>query len=217
MRWGVFVVVAACGRIGLDTSQPIGDASVGDARVVDAGADAAVHVLVGDTRSEQCSDNHPPGLAEASSFVATSSGRVTSLSIDYPAGDATELVLALYDDDATAFAPHTLLATATVTGGGAIGAGVLTAPTDQQPSVVQGTRYWISVFCRGGTVCFFRYTYTPGGSTSMCGTTGMMCSATTSSCTVHSASSTLVVPEQTWTLGGSTFGLSVNSYWASGA
>jgi hypothetical protein len=216
----MLVLVAACGRVGLDTGRKMdagGASDAGDARMVDAPIDAAFRVLVGDTRSEQCADGHNAGLAEASSFVATSTGKVSTLSIDYVGGTTSQLVLALYDDDSANFMPRTLLATATLSGGGVIGAGVHDVPTDLQPTVVQGTRYWISVFCVGaGTSCNVRYTYTPGQSASTCTTTGAPCSSTTPACTVHSNSGSLVVPEPTWTLGGAVFGLSVNSYWASG-
>jgi hypothetical protein len=127
-------------------------------------------------------------------------------------------VLALYDDNSASFMPRTLLATATVAPGGTIAAGVHTAPTDRSPLAQQGQRYWISVFCLGGS-CMFRYTYAPGGATNCCYGDACVntapCAASDSSCTVHSVSQSLTVPEATWTPGGAAFGFSVNSYWAS--
>jgi hypothetical protein len=222
VRVSVAVVSAllGCGRVDFNprTSTPAdspNDSGASDAPT--STADAFVGVVVGDMRSEQCGDGHAAGLAEASSFVATASGNVTSLSIDYLGGTASQLVLALYDDNSASFIPRTLLATATVAPGGAIAAGVHTAPTDRSPLAQQGQRYWISVFCVGGS-CTFRYTYAPGGATNCCfGDTCVNpapCSASDTSCTVHSVSQSLTVPEATWTPGGAAFGFSVNSYWA---
>jgi len=173
------------------------------------------NVLLGDTRSEQCSDGHPMGLAEASSFVATATGTVASLSIDYAGGTSNQLILALYSDDSANLTPAQLLATAMVTQSSNIGSGVYTAATDTMPAVTAGSRYWISVFCVSGSSCSFRYTYTPGGSADTCGGGGS-CVPADSNCTMHSASSSLGAPEITWSPGGDTYGLSVNSFWASG-
>src|SRR5438552_1199652 len=140
---GTLAITLACSACLSTPARPAGqDGSMrSDARRADASGDAPIGLLVGDPRHEQCVDEHSDGQAEASSFVAVATGNVTSLSIDYGGGTTAMLVLSLYDDDSASFAPRSLLATAVVSSGSALGMGVYSGSTDLHPQIAQGTRY----------------------------------------------------------------------------
>jgi hypothetical protein len=212
VRWVAWLAVTcACGRLRFDP-QP-GDASRDSATISDGALpDTLMPITFGDTTVEgQGPDQHPTGLAEASSYYATQAGAVDQLVIWYDGranGDnATALIAGLYTDNG-AGNPETLLAS------GIVQPGALTKQTwyriqVAQTAIAANTFYWIAAACPvgAGTLCSFEYKYYGATGAGPCTPTP------TVQCTQHSSQSNLVTMPASWT-SGTIYLPSINSYYA---
>jgi hypothetical protein len=185
----------------VDVSLSPGSADGGaDLAGQDVGVDMARDLLgatplLGDTIIEPNTDPHSAGLADASNFIAATSGTVNSLTVYYDSGNATQLVIGLYND--LGGHPSTLLAVGTVDN--PVPGTWNTASVGAAP-VVGGMTYWIALVgpVGHGTAFSFRYGTGAGSSTS----------------TEHSQQANLTTLPNMWTT-GQTFPGTYCSFYAS--
>jgi hypothetical protein len=138
--------------------------------------------LFGDNTIEANTDPHAAGLADASNFVAPTSGIVPRLTVYYTAGNATELLIGLYDDSGNH--PHNLLAHGTVS---SPVAGQWNTAEISPVAVTQGATYWIALVAPVGHGTMFSFNYgtgAPGNTT-----------------TEHSTQSNLTTMPAVWSTG----------------
>ncbi len=144
--------------------------------------DLALPPLFGDTAVESSTDAHNAGLADASNYIASSSGTVNRLGVFYDSGDATQLDIGLYAD--AGGHPGTLLTQATVA---TPIAGAWNSAPAAPVAVSASTTYWIALVepVGHGTTFSFRYGSGAGTPTS----------------TEHSNETNLSMLPTTWTTG----------------
>jgi hypothetical protein len=217
MRGGWALVLLGCGRVHFanvpDAKGATDGALVSDAADARTIADAANGITFGDQTVESGGpDQHPTGLAEASSYYATQSGVINTLYVWYAGtqsgDDATQLIVGLYADGGGN--PDALLASGTITNGGSA-LPILHWYSTTVPviRITSGNIYWIAVACPigAGTHCSIQYKYIGATGAGPCSP-----SATTP-CTEHSNQGNLAAMPATWTP-GTMFLPSVNSYYA---
>jgi hypothetical protein len=157
--------------------------------------DLAIPVLFGETQVEPSTDNHAAGLADASNFVASASGTVHTLTVYFDSGDATELLIGLYDDASNH--PNNLLAQGTVSNPIV---GNWSSATVPSTAVVSGTTYWIALVAPVGHGNTFSFRYGSGGGGNIT--------------TEHSTQSNLTTLPASWST-GATFPGTFCSFYAS--
>jgi hypothetical protein len=157
--------------------------------------DLAMTPLFGDEHIESSTDTHASGLADASNFIAATSGNISSLSVYYDAGDASQLLIGLYDDASNH--PHNLLAQGTVS---TPLAGTWNSASVPSTAIASGTTYWIALVTPVGHGSTFSFRYGTGGA----GNTT----------TEHSTQTNLTTMPATWST-GATFPGTFCSFYAS--
>jgi len=174
-----------------DLSTVVSDLAAADL----APGDMAVPVFLGDNKIEGATDTHAAGLADASNFVASTTGNVHSLTVYYDSGDAIELLVGLYDDAGNH--PHNLLAQGSIM---SPTVGAWNAASIPSTAVVAGQTYWIALVTPvgSGTVFSFRYGSGASGNTT----------------TEHSTQSNLTALPASWST-GQTFPGTFCSFYAS--